>query len=322
MDIRQLRYFVRIVEEGSLSKASRSLHVAQPALSQQIAKLEDQVGRPLLLRSARGVTPTENGTALYHHARLLIRQFDHALRIAQADEGAVRGMVSIGLPATTVAAIGLPLVRRVRERFPGILLNVVEAMSGHIAQMIRQGQLDLAVLFAPDLAEELSVAPLVVEDLFVIVPAENGFVPASRASLTIEEVSALPMILPTSMHGLRRRIAIEFERRALPINVVAEIDSLSLLMNCVQQGMGATIKPMGAIMQAKGGETAWRALPLSDAPLRRANYLYALPPERLSSAATIIAEQLRETVGELIADRSVKGFLPAETPLGAGLAAE
>src|ERR1700754_2366293 len=110
MDLRQLRYFACIVESGSFAKASRQLFIAQPALSQQLAKLEDEVGKPLLNRSSKGVTPTDNGLALYHHARFMLRQLDQALSIARQESGEVRGMVSVGLPATTVSAIGLPLV--------------------------------------------------------------------------------------------------------------------------------------------------------------------------------------------------------------------
>jgi len=75
MDMRQLKYFVQIVESGSLSKASRQLFIAQPALSLQMSRLEDEVGKPLLVRSSRGVTPTENGEALYHHAKFMRRQW-------------------------------------------------------------------------------------------------------------------------------------------------------------------------------------------------------------------------------------------------------
>src|SRR5512139_2286558 len=157
VDLRQLRYFAQIVESGSLSKASRQLYIAQPALSQQLGKLESEVGKPLLQRSSRGVVPTENGLALYHHARFMLRQLDQAMSVARLGSGAVHGMVSVGLPATTVAALGLPLVRRVRERYPSILLNVVEGMSGHLAQMMRVGKLDLAVLFSADAAPDVRI---------------------------------------------------------------------------------------------------------------------------------------------------------------------
>ncbi len=161
MDLRQLKYFVQIVESGSLAKASRQLYVAQPALSQHIAKLESEVGKPLLIRTAKGVTPTENGAALHHHARFILRQLDQALSVARQEPGTVHGMVSVGLAATTVCAVGAPFMRRIRERFPGIVLNVVEGMSGHLAQMMRTGQLDLAILFSRDAVPDLPAEPIV-----------------------------------------------------------------------------------------------------------------------------------------------------------------
>jgi LysR family transcriptional regulator, regulatory protein for tcuABC len=319
MDIRQLRYFVQIVECGSLSKASRQLYVAQPALSQQLAKLEDQIGKPLLHRSSKGVTPTENGQALYHHARFMLRQLDQALSIARSGSGAIEGMVTIGLPATTVAAIGLPLVQRIRERYPSILLNVVEAMSGHIGQLMRTGQLDLAVLFSSDVAPDVVVEPLVIEELFVMLPKHSKLVPPRRKCISVAEAAALPLILPTSTHGLRQRIVAEFENRGLTTNVVAEIDSLSLLMNCVYDDIGATIKPMGAIMQEGARGRKWRSLSFSDVQFRRRNFLYSLPADRLTTAAAIVANELKETVHELLEGDTWPGFeeiaqAPSETP--------
>jgi LysR family tcuABC transcriptional regulator len=310
MDLRQLRYFAQIVESGSLSKASRQLFVAQPALSQQLSKLEEEVGKPLLHRSSRGVAPTENGLALYHHARFMLRQLDQALSIARKESGTVQGMVSVGLPATTVSALGLPLVRRVRERYPSILLNVVEGMSGHLGQMMRMGQLDLAVLFAPDVAPDLTVEALLEEELFVILPRHSKLVPAKRASITLAEAAALPLIVPTTTHGLRRRIAAELERRSLSAQVVAEIDSLALLMNCVYDGMGATIKPMAAILLEGQRGREWRALSISDARLSRRNYLYSLAPERLSPAAAAVAAELKSTAQGLMDSGAWAGVEP------------
>jgi LysR family tcuABC transcriptional regulator len=315
VDLRQLRYFTQIVESGSLSKASRQLFIAQPALSQQLSKLEHEVGRPLLKRSSRGVAPTENGLALYHHARFMLRQLDQAMSIARQETGAVHGMVSVGLPMTTVSALGLPLVRRVRERYPSILLNVVEGMSGHLGQMMRLGQLDLAVLFSSDVAPDVSVDALLEEELFVMLPRHSSLVPAWRTSISIVEAAALPLILPTGAHGLRRRIAAEFEQRNLPLHIVAEIDSLSLLMNCVYEGIGATIKPMAAVfLEGKRGRQ-WRALSISDARMSRRNYLYSLPPARLSTAAAVVAAELRSTALALVdsgAWSGVEAIAPAE----------
>ena len=103
MDMRQLKYFVQIVESGSLAKASRQLFIAQPALSQQMARLEHEVGKPLLVRSSRGVTPTENGEALYHHAKFMLRQMEQAVAVARQETAAVGGRVALGLAPTTHA---------------------------------------------------------------------------------------------------------------------------------------------------------------------------------------------------------------------------
>jgi LysR family tcuABC transcriptional regulator len=308
MEIRQLRYFVVIVECGSLSRASRQLHIAQPALSQQLAKLEDEIGKPLLTRTSKGVTPTDNGQALYHHAGFLLRQLDQALSVVRRGSAVVNGMVSVGLPATTVATIGLDLVQRVRKRYPGILINVVEGMSGHIGHLMRLGQLDLAVLFNNNLAADLAVEPLFVEELFLIVPEHSTMVEPDRTSISIAEAAGLPIVLPTMAHGLRQRIATEFEDRDLKANIVAEIDSLALLMNCVHDGIGATIKPMGAVMQEGQKGRRWRCLSFSDVRFRRRNFLYSLPTERLTAASIVVATELRDAMHQLVGNNRWPGF--------------
>lgn len=308
LDIRQLRYFVQIVEYGSLSKAARYLYIAQPALSQQIAKLEDIIGKPLLVRSSKGVTPTSNGEALYHHAKQILRQLEQTITIARSEIEDVSGMVSIGLPATTIAAIGLTLVNRIRERYPKILLNVVEGMSGHIAQMMRHDQLDLAVLFSKETASEFDIEPLLTEELFVMLPMDSNSVPAEKDGLTMAEIAELPLVLPTGSHGLRQRIAAEFESRGLPINVVAEIDSLSLLMDFVYDGGGATIKPLGAVMREEMRNRNWRYLKVADAHLRRQNFLYSVKAERKTLVVSSVMSELRMIVEELINDDHWPGF--------------
>src|SRR5262245_676319 len=185
--MRQLRYFVQIVESGSLAKASRQLFIAQPALSQQMARLEEEVGKPLLVRSSRGVTPTENGTALYHHAKFMLRQLDQAVSVARQDTAALSGRVTLGLAPTTNCQLGLPLIRYLRSKLPGVVVNVVEGLSGHLEHMTRVGQLDLAVLFSQKAAAELTVEPLLEEELFVILPKASALVPPDRSSLTLAE---------------------------------------------------------------------------------------------------------------------------------------
>lgn len=322
MDMRQLRYFVQIVESGSLAKASRQVFIAQPALSQQMARLEEEVGKPLLVRSSRGVTPTDNGTALYHHAKFMLRQLDQAVSVARQDTAALSGRVTLGLAPTTNCQIGLPLIRHMRQTLPGVIVNVVEGLSGHLEHMTRVGQLDLAVLFSQKAAAELTVEPLLEEDLFVILPRSSALVPPDRVSLSMAEVAALPLIVPSPGHGLRRRIALEFERANIDIDPVAEIDSLPLLMHCLADGMGATIKPMAAI-HALDKPEHWRALTIADAQMSRTNYLYSLPPQKLSPCAAVVRDELKSLVRRLIESGEWQGVrLPQEPASAPSEAAE
>jgi LysR family tcuABC transcriptional regulator len=225
----------------------------------------------------------------------------------RAGFGTVHGMVSVGLAATTVCAVGVPFMRRIREKFPGIVLNVVEGMSGHLAQMMRMGQLDLAILFSRDAVPDLPAEPLVEEELFVMLPEDSDLVAPRRIKLSCTDTADLPLILPTGIHGLRRRIAAEFEQRNLALHVVAEIDSLSLLMTCVRDGMGATIKPMSAALLEGRLREGWRTLAFSDANMKRPNFLYSVDPERLSPAAAAVRGELRETVKQLVQSGQWKG---------------
>lgn len=315
MDMRQLKYFVQIVESGSLAKASRQLFIAQPSLSQQMIRLEEEVGKPLLLRSSRGVRPTDHGEALYHHARFILRQLDQAVAIARREQANISGRVNLGLAPTTVGAIALPLIKHLNAKYPGIVLNVVEALSGHLEHMTRLSELDLTVLFNPKAALDLTVEPLLEEELFLILPRNSALVAADRHDITLAEIARLPLILPSPGHGLRRRISIEFERVNLTIDAIFEIDSLPLLMRCVADGIGATIKPMTAVYSTQLPSSHWRCLPISDAQMFRRSYLYSLGAERLSLAASVVRDELKFIAETLVQTHAWQGvrLLPASS---------
>jgi LysR family transcriptional regulator, regulatory protein for tcuABC len=204
-------------------------------------------------------------------------------------------------------------MRRIHEKYPGILLNVVEGMSGHIAQMMRLGQLDLAILFTNDVSTKLDATPLLDEELFVLLPRDSKLVPAGQTSITVAEVAKLPLILPTSTHGLRRRVVAEFERRDLTPHVVAEIDSLTLLMNCVYDGMGVTIKPMSALRHEGERGKHWRALSIADARIARRNYVYSIAKTLLSPAASAVAVELQDTARTLVLSGEWQGVALVES---------
>ncbi len=149
MELRQLRYFVRVVEAGSIGRAAMSLGMVTSALSQQISRL--------LQRSASGVVPTDAGLAFFRQAQLALRHADDAVHAAQ--QARLAGHVSVGLSSTTASILGAPFVQAMNQRYPDIRLHLVEALSGHLADMLNGRQLDLAVVFHAEAASRCTCAP-------------------------------------------------------------------------------------------------------------------------------------------------------------------
>lgn len=148
MNLRRLKYFVKIVDIGSLTQAAEVLHIAQPALSQQVATLEGEMDQQLLIRTKRGVTPTEAGKILYTHARTILRQCEQAQLAVNNVGQTLRGQVSIGLaPGTAASAITMPLLQTVRNELPEVMVYLQESSGTALNDKLLAGQLDMAVLY-------------------------------------------------------------------------------------------------------------------------------------------------------------------------------
>jgi LysR family transcriptional regulator, regulatory protein for tcuABC len=306
LDVKQLKYFVEVVESGSFSQASRQLNIAQPALSQQVSRLEEEIGSPLLLRTSKGVSPTGKGQMLYRHGKFILRQIDQALQCAKDTAAEVAGRVTIALPPSTNFQIGAGIVERIRARYPGIVLNITEALSAHLRQQAITGDHDM--LFSKVGVPGWQSIELVREDLFLIFPVEANVLPTGCREVSLREATRLPLIVPTSRHGLRRRIDLESERIDQPIKPIAEIDSLFVLMRCLIDRGAATIMPHSAV-NVFGAENAgrWRCVPISDGSLSRVSYLHTLPADQLSHAAAVVKDEFVSLVYEQVKGRNWLG---------------
>ena len=297
MELRQLRYFVRVVELGSISRAALDLDLVQSALSQQISRLEGELSTRLLQRTTKGVTPTEAGMAFFREAQLALRHAEQAGRAAR--QARLTGTVSVGLAPTTAAVLGLPLLRAMRERYPDVRLHMVESLSGHLTHMLNARQLDLAVLFDTDAARRWSVTPLLEEKLYLI-RSRRGLPAKAGASVSIAELADMPLILPTGPHGLRSTLDAAFARAGIRPVLAAEIDSLALLMDAVDAGLGATLQPWAAVGRFADADRRFHLAELSDPLARRPNVLCSLSDDELSPAAlaarVVLADCARERV--------------------------
>lgn len=281
MNIRQLLYFVRIVEEGSFSRASQSLHIAQPALSQQLVNLEQELGVKLLNRSVRGVTPTAAGQAVLRQAHFILRQVENTKLIAQQTEQGVVGSVTAALPWTISSSVGLALLRELRTSEPGIQIEIVEGPSSFLSNLLARGKADIAVAFDDSTDGGLSMNRLATEPLFWVGP--KGALPDVE---TVDASRPLnqPLLLLSRPNGVRETLERVWGGYNISPHVIAQVNSPELLLRAVRDGLGHSILPFSAIHPAvEAGEVD--AIRIDDERMVRHVYLCTSKLEPLSPAA-------------------------------------
>ena len=296
MELRQLRYLVRTIELGSISQAALDLGIAQSAVSLQIQKLESELSTRLLQRTARGVDPTDAGQAVLAHARLTLRHADEAALAAR--QSRLSGSVSVGLAPTTSGVLGFPLMGAMRVQYADIHVHLVEGMSGHLGHMLNGRELDLAVLFDINEARRWSIQPLLDERLFFVCAGDSR--PAELPT-RLAALGEIPLVLPTHRHGLRRAIDAAFGALELRPDIIAEVDSLYVLMDMVGQGMAASLQPWAALARQADVDARLCWSEIDDPATVRRNLLCSLSEDELTPAAiatrNVIVRVVRELVG-------------------------
>ncbi|AOB32746.1 LysR family transcriptional regulator [Bordetella sp. H567] len=293
MDLRQLKYFTRIVELESITAAAETLHIAQPSLSQHVANLETELETTLLLRGPGGVRATESGKLLYRHAKMVLRQVDEAKSALRHGRDTPAGHVTIGFPTSTSRVLALPVVEAVAERYPDVLLEIVEGSSADLAVSVSLHRMDIAV--AMDVQPQparMTTTPLLVEDLYLV-----GQRLKSR-TVTLQDMSRLPMILPSFPNSIRVLAARAFADAMLPVNLVTETSAVSVLLSLVGAGKGWTILPASALAGLDLRRSGLAAIPIS-APgfTRRVSLCMSL-----SSEKSVVCSHVHRVVIEVARD--------------------
>jgi LysR family tcuABC transcriptional regulator len=302
MEIRQLRYFACVVEHGSIGKAALELGLVTSALSQQITRLENELSTRLLQRTSTGVVPTDAGIAFLSQAQLALRHIDDAALAAR--QARLSGHVSVGMPPSTAGVMGLAFMKAMRERYPHVRLRMVESLSGHLASMLGARQIDLAILFREEPVQRWSVLPVLDEQLFVIGRADLPGMPQGPEA-ALGKLGDLPLILPTSKHGLRSLLDMAFRQAGYEPRIVAEVDGLAMLMDAVRDGLGATIQPGAALARAENAGLA--SVPVADHNATRPNLIASVSDDELSPAGLAARVLLAEVARTLVAERRWPG---------------
>ncbi|WP_377156031.1 LysR substrate-binding domain-containing protein [Roseateles sp. UC29_93] len=298
MELRQLRYLIGVADAGSLLKASRLLHLAQPALGQHIVALEEELGAPLFIRSSRGMALTDNGRRFVEQARKVLAELEAAKASVLADGQHLAGEVILGLPTTVALAATVPLLRLVRTRLPLVRLRIVESHSGFLREWLQAGRLELSILFEDRQEPWLSQRQLLTEQLVLVGAAGAGAQPLGR-ELALRELSRFPMILPNTEHGLRRIIDAACRAHGVELDVVAEIDSLPAVKSAVAAGLAFTILSPGSVSEELRQGRLRQAV-IRDPEIRRTICSCFALTRSPGPAARAVSDLVDEVIRELV----------------------
>jgi LysR family transcriptional regulator, nitrogen assimilation regulatory protein len=301
MQFRHLRYFAKIVEAGSFSRAAALIHIAQPALSKQIAELEDEFGVTLLHRSARGVTATVAGEVLYQEALKLIRQVDDLPAIVRSSQGDLQGVVTFGMASTMAPALTGKMLEICRNTLPKVTLRFVTGDSLTLRDKVAARAIDLAIIFEDEPEGGFTREVLFRQRLY-LASRPNG----ERASfVTLQDISTLPLVLPTPSNVLRRLLDRIFARENIKVDPIAESDLFDVMLSAVETGLGHAVMPKGDFSDVPGHQDI--ATTPIEPPVHLTACLITSQDAPLSQAALAIEASLLTFIRGQLEETSFKG---------------
>ena len=296
MEIHQLIYFVAVAEIGSFSRAAERCNVAQPSLSQQIMKLEQEIGQPLFERLGRKVTMTDAGRMLLPRANTILSELQTIKLGLDQELAAGKGTLSVGF-IPTVAPFVLPrVIRRFRQAFPLAALSVHEDFTENLTRDLVAGKLDVCIMSLPIHHKLINTQELLTEPF--VVASSSKYDIASRTSIRVKELDDFPFIALSEMHCLGEQVQAFCYQQQVDLQIVCHTAQLSTVQSCIALGLGVSLVPQAlALSDTSNGSVVYR--PLSDAV-----------PQRKIAAATHAGRVLSPLAREFI--KMVRDEYPVE----------
>jgi LysR family nitrogen assimilation transcriptional regulator len=282
MELKQLEFFVHVVDAASFSRAALALNVAQSTLSRQIALLEAETGQRLLVRTGRGAVPTAAGASLLPHARTML----HVAQVANEElrdlHASPSGRITLGLPSVVALRIGVALVQQFRERFPRAVLSMSEGVSSQLIEWAIDGRLDLALVHNPPPSSQLTYVPMGSEKMVLVAPAGDAKLPRQVDPLSL---ARYPMVMTSALNAVRDRIEAVLKPRGIALQIVAEAGYLETIFGLVASGVGYTILTEGALALWEHADDRLQYAPIGP-PIIRNNLVLAIPKARPATRLT------------------------------------
>ena len=250
MEVHQLRYFCAIARHGTFTRASEIEHVAQPSLSQQILKLEAELGARLFDRLPRSAKLTVFGKAFLPKAERILRQLEEAKTELRNMSGNETGDVVVGI-IPTIAAYLLPrLLDGFTARHPLVTIKIIEDVTSTLLQRLHEGTIDMALVALPLAGTELASVELFEENFYAVLPEKHRL--ASRASISLAELNREPFLLLKEGHCFRDSVIAACNKLKMSPSIVFESGQFATILAMVSAGMGVSAVPAMAVQPQPG----------------------------------------------------------------------
>lgn len=258
MEIHQLTYFVAVAETGSFSRAAERCLVTQPSLSQQILKLEQELGEPLFDRLHRRVVLTAAGRTLLPSANAILAEINEIKYQLTQEMDSGRGSLAVGF-IPTIAPFVLPrTIKRFSEQFPQARLSVQEDLTEVLVRDLVDGNLDVGITSLPIHNSQIQTEELMTEPLLVASAVETGL--NKRAALHVKELESFPFIALSEVHCLGEQVQSFCYQQNLEVNVICHTSQLSTVQRCVGLGLGVSLVPKALAVNDGSGKISYRTL--------------------------------------------------------------
>lgn len=245
MEFHQLKYICAIADTGNFSRAAERCHVAQPSLSQQVLKLEEDLGAKLFDRLGRSVRLTEAGRAFLPYARSILQQMDAARTDVEDKRTDIRGSVTVGVIPTIAPYLMPQCVAAFSKKYPDARLRIVEETTPLLVENLRNLSVDVAILALPLKQKDLEIFPLQTEPLFAVLPKEHAR--AGAKSLSLKELRSEQFVFLRDGHCFRDLSISACARANVNPKIAFESGQFSSLLGMVAAGIGVSLVPEMAV---------------------------------------------------------------------------
>lgn len=288
LDDGPLKTFLVLADEGKMTRAAAILHRTQPALSSQLARLEDEVGTRLFHRTPRGLALTDAGRLFKGYVEEALMRLADGRDAVRALAGLERGELAVGGGATATTYLLPPILKRFHERHPAIRLRLRELGSSAVADAVLSGDLDLGVVTSADGATpnpRLVVEPWVEDELLLIVPRRHRL--SARKSFRWRDLQGQELVMFEPATAVRQLIDAALARAGVAAEIVMEVRSIDAIQQMVAQGIGAGFVSRWSLAAGRSG------LRCADGPLVRALTVVRRADRTPSAAARVFLEEMR-----------------------------